>query len=271
SPGAPTSATDTVAGVHLAAYSLGAWRGFVLGVAAPRREPGDHTIASVAAVLLSLLTGEQQSGSGAARSSALVRMLLGAAAEDVAPLLGGDRWLVVHARPDAPAAPDPIAASALGAALGSPLVDVARDVVRVLLPAEREPAPQSGWTLGVSAVAGPAEWAVADAQAGRALARARATRAGLVRYGSRPALVDLVPEEDAAAHARALLAPLSPALAETLRTWLSLHGSWDRTAVALDVHRNTVRQRIAKCAALLGADLDDPDVRMELWFALRRA
>ncbi|NED71172.1 PucR family transcriptional regulator, partial [Streptomyces sp. SID9944] len=55
----------------------------------------------------------------------------------------------------------------------------------------------------------------------------------------------------------------------TLRTWLSLHGSWDRTAVALAVHRNTVRQRIARCAALLAADLDDPDTRMELWFALR--
>lgn len=266
-----TTATDTTAGLHLAAYALGAGHGFVLGVVAPHREPGDHTIASVAAVLLSLLTGEHQSGSGAARSSALVRMLLGAAAEDVAVLLGGDRWLVVHARPDAPAAPDPVAASALGAALGSPLVDVGRDVVRVLLPAEREPAPQPGWTLGVSAVAGPAQWAGADAQAGRALARARAVRAELVRHGARPALADLVPEADAEAHARALLAPLSPALTETLRTWLSLHGSWDRTAVALDVHRNTVRQRIAKCAALLELDLDDADVRMELWFALRRA
>ncbi|MDH6584851.1 hypothetical protein M2161_003957 [Streptomyces sp. SAI-133] len=266
-----TTAAETAAGLHLAAYALGAGHGFVLGVVAPHRAPGDHTIASVAAVLLSLLTGEHQSGSGAARSSALVRMLLGAAAEDVAPLLGGDRWLVVHARPDGPAAPDPVAASALGTALGSPLVDVARDVVRVLLPAEREPVPQPGWTLGISAVSGPAEWAVADAQAGRALARARATRTGLVRYGARPALADLVPEEDAAAHARALLAPLSPALAETLRSWLSLHGSWDRTAVALDVHRNTVRQRIAKCGALLELDLDDPDVRMELWFALRRS
>ncbi|MDH6570176.1 hypothetical protein M2160_005197 [Streptomyces sp. SAI-117] len=266
-----TTAAETAAGLHLAAYALGAGHGFVLGVVAPHRAPGDHTIASVAAVLLSLLTGEHQSGSGAARSSALVRMLLGAAAEDVAPLLGGDRWLVVHARPDGPAAPDPVAASALGTALGSPLVDVARDVVRVLLPAEREPVPQPGWTLGISAVSGPAEWAVADAQAGRALARARATRTGLVRYGARPALADLVPEEDAAAHARALLAPLSSALAETLRTWLSLHGSWDRTAVALDVHRNTVRQRIAKCGALLELDLDDPDVRMELWFALRRS
>ncbi|MEU0212875.1 PucR family transcriptional regulator [Streptomyces canus] len=269
-PGTPASASHAAAGVHLAAYSLGAGHGFVLGVAAPQRDPGDHTIASVAAVLLSLLTGEHQSGSGAARSSALVRLLLGAPAEDVAPLLGGERWVVVHARPDTLAAPDPVAASALGAALGSPLVDVAREVVRVLLPADPEPAPQPGWTLGVSAVAGPREWAAADVQADRALARARATRAGLVRYGARPALADLVPEADAEAHARALLAPLAPALTETLRTWLSLHGSWDRTAVALDVHRNTVRQRIAKCAALLELDLDDPDVRMELWFALRR-
>ncbi|MGC0340529.1 PucR family transcriptional regulator ligand-binding domain-containing protein [Streptomyces sp. SLBN-8D4] len=271
-PGTPTSASHATAGVHLSAYSLGAGRGFVLGVATPHRDAGDHTIASVAAVLLSLLTGEHQSGSEAARSSALVRMLLGASAEDVAPLLGGGRWVVVHARPDTPTAPDPVAASALAAALGSPLIDVARDVVRVLLPAEPEPGPQPGWTLGVSAVAGPAEWAVADAQAGRALARARAVRAELVRYGARPALADLVPEADAEAHARALLARFenAPALTDTLRTWLSLHGSWDRTAVALDVHRNTVRQRIAKCAALLDLDLDDPDVRMELWFALRR-
>ena len=209
---------------------------------------------------------------GAARSCALVRQLVGAPAQDVAPLHGGGRWVVVHAPPHTQPAPHPHAATPLGAALGSPLVDVAREVVRVLLPADPEPAPQPGWTLGVSAVAGPREWAAADVQAGRALARARATRAGLVRYGARPALADLVPEADAEAHARALLARFdaTPALTDTLRTWLSLHGSWDRTAVALDVHRNTVRQRIAKCAALLELDLDDPDVRMELWFALRR-
>lgn len=266
------SASDTTpSGVHLAAYALGAGQGFVLGVAAARRDPGDHTIASVAAVLLSLLTGEQQSGSGAARSSALVRLLLGSAPEDVAGLLGGERWLVVHARPQAQA-PDPVAASALGAALGSALIDLAGDVVRVLVPAEREPGPQPGWTLGVSAVAAPRRWPAADVQAARALARARATRATLVRHGERAALADLVPADEAEAHARTLLAPLAdhPALTETLRTWLSLHGSWDRTAVALAVHRNTVRQRIARCAALLGTDPDDPDVRMELWFALRR-
>jgi len=306
-PGTPTSATHTAAGVHLAAYALGAGQGFVLGVAAPTRAPGDHTIASVAAVLLSLLTGEHQSGSGAARSSALVRLLLGAAPEEVAGLLGSGRWVVVHAIPSAqtgaaagttsaaragvatgaapdtragaatPAhapssSPDAVAASALGAALGSPLVDLAADVVRVLLPAEREPAaPHPGWALGVSAPVEPYDWPLADAQAARALARARATRSDLVRHGGRPGLAALVPPDEAEAHARALLAPIAdfPALLDTLRTWLSLHGSWDRTAVALAVHRNTVRQRVAKCAALLDADLDEPDVRMELWFALR--
>ncbi|MFI5881964.1 PucR family transcriptional regulator [Streptomyces sp. NPDC051554] len=269
---APTSATDTVPGAHLAAYALGTGQGFVLGVAAPRRAPGDHTIASVAAVLLSLLTGEHQSRTGADRSSALVRLLLGAPPEDVAPLLGGDRWVVVHARPDTPA-PDPVAASALGAALGSTLIDRTPEVVRVLLPADREPAPQPGWTLGVSAPVTPEDWPAADTQASRALARARATRTPLVRHGSsgRAGLDELVPHDEAEAHARTLLAPLAahPALTETLRTWLSLHGSWDRTAVALSVHRNTVRQRIARCATLLETDLDDPDVRMELWFGLR--
>lgn len=270
----PTSATDTVPGAHLAAYALGTGQGFVLGVAAPDRAPGDHTIASVAAVLLSLLTGEHQSRTGADRSSALVRLLLGAPPEDVASLLGGDRWTVVHAAPESDTAPDPVTASALGAALGSALIDLAPDVVRVLVPGDREPAPQPGWTLGVSAPVAPQDWPAADTQAARALARARATRAPLLRHGAsgRPGLAELVPHDAAEAHARTLLAPLgaSPALAETLRTWLSLHGSWDRTAVALAVHRNTVRQRIARCAALLDADLDDPDVRMELWFALGR-
>ncbi|MDX3801708.1 helix-turn-helix domain-containing protein [Streptomyces sp. AK04-3B] len=273
SAGPPATAGDTTpAGVHLSAYALGAGRGFVLGVAAPRRGPGDHTIASVAAVLLSLLTGEQQSGSGAARSSALVRLLLGGAPEEVAPLLGGERWLVVHGRPQGGRTPDPVAASALGAGLGSPLVDLREDVVRVLVPAGRPPRPQPGWVLGVSADTAPAGWPAADAQAARALGRALAARTALVRHGSGAGLLDLVPADEARDHARALLAPLAgrAALVETLRAWLSLHGSWDRTAVALAVHRNTVRQRIARCAALLDADLDDPDVRMELWFALKQ-
>ncbi len=291
-PGTPASATHATAGTHLAAYTLGT--GFVLGVATPAREPGDHTIASVAAVLLTLLTGEQQSGSGAARTSALVRLLLGGTAEEVAPLLGrGDTWFVVHASPNDqrdranllvgargtarpatthPQPPDLLAATALGASLGSTLIDPVGDIVQVLVPADLAPQPQPGWTLGVSAPAPPQHLSAAAAQATRALARARATRTPLVRHRTRPALDDLVPREAAQAHARELLEPLAehPALVETLRTWLSLHGSWDRTAVALSVHRNTVRQRIARSAELLRVELDDPDVRMELWFALRQ-
>jgi hypothetical protein len=297
-PGTPTSATHATAGIHLAAYTLST--GFVLGVATPAREPGDHTISSVATVLLTLLTGEQQSGSGAARTSALVRLLLGGTAEEVAPLLGkADNWFVVHACPNDqgdrpspgardpadmrlrrgarqapthPQPPDVLAATALGAAIGSALIDPVGKVVRILAPGDREPETQPGWTLGVSDAVPPGELATADAQAARALARARALRQPMVRHRTRPALDDLVPRREAQAHARALLGPLAehPALVDTLRTWLSLHGSWDRTAVALSVHRNTVRQRIARCAALLDAELDDPDARMELWFALRQ-
>ncbi|WP_190080341.1 PucR family transcriptional regulator [Streptomyces longisporoflavus] len=269
----PASATDSVGGTRLTAYGLGGGEGFALGVAAEQREPGDHTITGVAVVLLSLLTGKHQGAADSVRSAALVRLLLGSAAGDVTPLLGAEEWIVVHARGDAGNDPvaHSVAASALAAALGSGLVDTDpdHDLVRLLLPADRALTAQPGWTLGASAPAAPCDLPAADARADRALRRAEATRAPLVRHRE-TGIAALVAPAEAAAHARVLLAPLggSTALTETLRTWLSLHGNWDRTATALGVHRNTVRQRITRCAGLLGADLDDPDVRMELWFAL---
>ncbi|MEU4350880.1 helix-turn-helix domain-containing protein [Streptomyces sp. NPDC023838] len=253
------TATDAVAGEQLAAYALAGARRLALGVAAPGREPGDHTIAGVAAVLLSLLTAERQGADEAARSAALVRLLLGAAPAEVAPLLGEAPWTVVHARGEG-APPD----------LGSPLVEAGDGHARVLVPGGQAVGPHPGWTLGASAPVGAGELAAADAQAARALRRAEAARSPLVRHhtGGYASLVD---PEEAAAYARRLLAPLTEPLLTTLRTWLSLHGSWDRTAAALGVHRNTVRQRLARCAALLDADLDDMDVRTELWLALRGA
>ncbi|MBD0747428.1 PucR family transcriptional regulator [Streptomyces sp. CBMA152] len=258
-PGSPASATDTSADAHLAAYALAGPQGLVLGIVAEGREPGDHTIAGVASVLLSLLTAPRQGAGEAARSAALVRLLLGAAPGEVAPLLGAAPWTVVHARGEG-APPD----------LGSPLVDADDGHARVLVPGGQEVGPRPGWTLGVSAPVAADGLAAADAQAARALRRAEAARTALVRHrtGGYASLVD---PEEAAAYARQLLAPLSEPLLTTLRTWLSLHGSWDRTAVALGVHRNTVRQRLARCAALLDADLDDMDVRTELWLALRGA
>ncbi|WP_228925948.1 PucR family transcriptional regulator [Streptomyces sp. DH7] len=318
-PGSPSSATDTQGGTHLSAYALGGGEGLVLALATRRRESGDHTVAGIAVVLLSLLAAPHQGADAAGRSAALVRMLLGASPAEVAPLLGSTGpWTVIHARRTDGAPADALTAGALGASLGTALVDAERgagEAVRVLLgpgpepdriaarpgetapepdliatrpgetaadparptaqPGERaaDPArltPRPGWTLGASAPTPVTALAAADALAARALAHARATRAPLTVDAPTGGLAALVPPEQAAAHARALLAPLTAPLADTLRSWLSLHGSWDRTAVALGVHRNTVRQRIERCAALLGADLDDMDVRAELWFALRQ-
>nr|WP_314616190.1 PucR family transcriptional regulator [Streptomyces sp. DSM 40976] len=293
-PRGPASASGDGGGLRLAAYALGGGDGLTLGVAAERRDPGDHTIAGVAVVLLSLLTAPHRGADATVRDGALVRLLLGAAPEEVADVLGAGPWTVVHARGGDGT---PFAAAALAAALGTPLVDTgagghagtgATDsgagvapgtaeaapragTVRLLLPASAaDPAPQPGWTLGVAAPAPARDLAAADTEAARALRRAEAARTPLARH--RPAgFAGLVDPAEAAAYARTLLAPLAEPLTETLRVWLSLHGSWDRTAVATGLHRNTVRQRIARCAALLDRDLDDPDVRMELWFALGSA
>ncbi|MEU9195814.1 PucR family transcriptional regulator, partial [Streptomyces hundungensis] len=255
----PLTATDTLGDTHLAAYALAETTGTALAIATPHRAPGDHTIAGVAAVLLALLTAGRPGADEAARSAALVRMMLGGAPGDMTALLGEGPWVVVHARGHG-APPD----------LGTPLVDAAGQTVRALVPADREVTTHPGWTLGVSAPAALDGLAVADLQASRALERAEATRTPLARH--RPAgFGALLDPEEAAAYARELLGPLSGPLRTTLRTWLSLHGSWDRSAVALRVHRNTVRQRIGRCAALLGTDLDDMDVRTELWLALRSA
>ncbi|KAA6217779.1 PucR family transcriptional regulator [Streptomyces filamentosus] len=263
-PGGPASASGEGGGLKLAAYALGGDGGPVLGVAAERRDPGDHTVAGVAVVLLSLLTAPHRAGGVPERAGALTRLLLGASAAGEAAALSPGPWTVVHARGGDGT---PFAAAALAAALGTDLVDDG-EAVRLLLPPGAAVTARPGWTLGASAPAGPDGLAVADAEAGRALRRAEAIRAPLVRHRA-DGLAGLVDPAEAAAHARVLLAPLSGPQAETLRTWLSLHGGWDRTAAALGVHRNTVRQRIARCAALLDRDLDDPDVRMELWFALR--
>ncbi|MEV8001903.1 PucR family transcriptional regulator [Streptomyces parvus] len=319
-PGSPASATDTHGDTHLSAYALGGAEGLVLALATRRRESGDHTVAGIAVVLLSLLAAPHQGADAAGRSAALVRMLLGADPAEVAPLLGATGpWTVVHARRTDGTPADALTAGALGASLGTALVDAGRgggEAVRLLLPgavpedeavrlltgaeaerplreAEGEPArrqpgmapqdeavrplpeadrvtPQPGWTLGASAPTPVTALDAADALAARALARARATRAPLAVDTPVRGLAALVPPEQAAAHARALLAPLTAPLADTLRCWLSLHGNWDRTAVALGVHRNTVRQRIGRCGELLDADLDNMDVRAELWFALRQ-
>jgi hypothetical protein len=54
-----------------------------------------------------------------------------------------------------------------------------------------------------------------------------------------------------------------------LRTWLGENGSWDATAKALGLHRNSVRRQVNALAELLDTDLNQAQVRAELWFALQ--
>lgn len=58
-------------------------------------------------------------------------------------------------------------------------------------------------------------------------------------------------------------------LVHSLHTWLAHHGHWDPAAAELGVHRHTLRHRMGKVAELTGRSLDSPDVRSELWLALR--
>ncbi|MGX1757495.1 helix-turn-helix domain-containing protein [Streptomyces lydicus] len=284
-------------------------RALALVVAADPHDPPAHAIAGVAAVLLSLITGPptHHAPAAAGHTAALVRLLLGARPAEVAPLLGSPLWTVVHAErrrdttqsaaslaaalgtplvapapgsgptpgsgPDSGSGPIAIPEPHPGAGPEAAAAPGTAPALRALVPAGREITTHPGWTLGVSEPVPVAELPAADRHAASALRRALAGRAALVRHRtpSPHSITSLVTPTDAQQHAQALLAPLagSPALLSTLHNWLSLHGSWDRTASALGIHRNTVRQRITRIAGLLDTDLDDPDARMELWFALR--
>jgi subtilisin family serine protease len=47
------------------------------------------------------------------------------------------------------------------------------------------------------------------------------------------------------------------------------NGQWDAAAADLGVHRHTLRYRMRRVEEILDRSLDDPDVRMELWLALK--
>ncbi|MDI3212340.1 PucR family transcriptional regulator [Arthrobacter sp. AL12] len=86
----------------------------------------------------------------------------------------------------------------------------------------------------------------------------------------------LLGKEAGAMLATRLLAPvlaLAPerrdALLGILRAWLGENGSWDATAKATGLHRNSVRRQIGLLAELLELDLNQAQARAELWIALQ--
>lgn len=166
--------------------------------------------------------------------------------------------------------------------LNTALVDIDGDLMRAVLPADRPPSDadlralhRAGWLVAVGPPGEPTALADADRYAASLLTRAHATGAPLRVDSADRRMESLVDDEAARRYAAALLAPLDSAgppggktLVATLHAWLAEHGSWDRSAATLGVHRNTVRHRIAQIGRLLDLDLSDPQHRADLWYAV---
>ena len=132
--------------------------------------------------------------------------------------------------------------------------------------------------VGLSAPAGPIAAAGAYKQAEQALSVARRRGRALVEHEELAAgsVLPLLADDAVRAFADGMLRALYEHdatgrgdLVASLRAWLSRHGQWDAAAADLGVHRHTLRYRMRRVEEILGRSLDDPDVRMELWLALK--
>ncbi|UNS99297.1 PucR family transcriptional regulator ligand-binding domain-containing protein [Streptomyces tubbatahanensis] len=137
---------------------------------------------------------------------------------------------------------------------------------------------EEGLSIGVSAPAGLPAAAVAFKQADQALSVARRRGVPLVEHEDVAAgsVLPLLADDAVRAFADGLLRALREHdangrgdLVASLRAWLSRHGQWDAAAAELGVHRHTLRYRMRRVEEILARSLDDPDVRMELWLALK--
>ncbi|WP_344574305.1 PucR family transcriptional regulator [Streptomyces lunalinharesii] len=135
-----------------------------------------------------------------------------------------------------------------------------------------------GLAVGLSAPTGPMAAANAYRQAEQALSVARRRGRALVEHEDVAAgsVLPLLADDAVRAFADGLLRALREHdatgrgdLVASLRAWLARHGQWDAAAADLGVHRHTLRYRMRRVEEILGRSLDDPDVRMELWLALK--
>ncbi|MEV8392493.1 MULTISPECIES: PucR family transcriptional regulator [unclassified Streptomyces] len=142
----------------------------------------------------------------------------------------------------------------------------------------RREAEEAGVVIGLSAPAGPIAAAGAYKQAEQALSVARRRGRALVEHEELAAgsILPLLADDAVRAFADGMLRALYEHdakgrgdLVASLRAWLSRHGQWDAAAADLGVHRHTLRYRMRRVEEILGRSLDDPDVRMELWLALK--
>ena len=127
-----------------------------------------------------------------------------------------------------------------------------------------------GLQVGVGEVVSIADVAASHDTAARALARTTPAHRvvhweRVVREGA----VGLLDPEVAATFSASFLAGLDDHQVETLASFLRHHGSRLKVAEELELHRNTVRNRLSTIESAIGRSLDDPDARASAWLALQ--
>jgi purine catabolism regulator len=115
-------------------------------------------------------------------------------------------------------------------------------------------------------------------EAAWALSIAERRETVISRYGSAVPWVGLSSVADAQSLVDTILRPVldydeqhNSRLVETLDAFLQNQRSWQQTAQAMHIHRQTVMYRIRKVEALTSRDLADTNSLSELWLAVRAA
>ncbi|TWF80921.1 purine catabolism regulator [Pseudonocardia hierapolitana] len=273
--------------VHpLGSRRLRAW----LLVTGPADRAGSNLVTGDLVSLLSLEL-ERVHGLGATRQRDRAQVLARLARGTVDDILAA-RWLDAAGLPDgdlraavvaAPHAAELAAdlAGALPDALtrvvelaGEPCVELAVPVGVDLAAVLRTLAPARPAGIGIGVR--PGALAVSLRQARSALPESRITgrHVHAADIANSRQLLATVPGERLQGYADAVLGPLdagdrSADLVRTLTAFLEHNGHWEAAAAALQVHRHTVRNRIATVEQLTGRRLASAHDRQELWLALR--
>jgi purine catabolism regulator len=289
------SASIVEDGKHLSVHRLGTGKsehGMLLVGSGQVLSSAQRSLVSVATALLSFERARGLAAEGAERCATVLDLVRAGAVTDAeqlrllgCPLLGRQvLWAVCAggATQDRQAWLDGL--QALGP--DRLVFSADRQLHHVVLGSERDVSLACGLAQASTAVrlgvAGPTDDGAGDlegtfVEAARALQRANRQGVAVVTYSDVVHdATSLSPPADAEAFAIRVLAPLRDYSARsgndlepTLTVWLRHHGHFEAAAVELRVHRHTLRNRVARAQQLLGRDLDDVDVRMDLWFALR--
>ena len=161
------------------------------------------------------------------------------------------------------------------------LVGTDRSAVLIIAPADvpdlaaRLAAGVPAWLVGIGGPVLPHHCPVSLRQAQRGVQLAKQRGSGVVdvmTLASARSLLEGVSKDMLRSYADAALRPVESAdggdlLLRRLRAWLAACGVADSAAVAVGVHRHTLRQRLQRLEELTGRRIDNAHDRGELWLA----